>query len=84
MLIPSNPADRKTISNAVKEADNHLIIKDAAAEGIKDIFDRLKDKKIEITKRQFNKMVTVYHNQNFAEEVQNAEDFADLYEQVMK
>lgn len=84
MLIPSSPADRKVISDAVKEADRHMTIKDAAADGMKEIFDALKDKKVEITKRQFNKMVTVYHKQNFQEEVQLAEDFADLYEQVMK
>ena len=53
--------------------------RDLIKEAVKDICDKL-----QLPKRVVNKMVKVYHKQNFDEEVAVQDQFMELYNAVVK
>ena len=79
----SNPADRDKLLGVLKECSNSLARmeaeRDLIKEAVKDICDKL-----ELPKRVVNKMVKVYHKQNFDEEVAVQDQFMELYNAVVK
>jgi len=79
----SNPADRDKLLGVLKECSNSLVRmeaeRDLIKESVKDICDKL-----ELPKRVVNKMVKVYHKQNFDEEVAVQDQFMELYNAVVK
>ena len=56
IVIPSNPAELKTILNAVKEAGDCMMRIAAEREAIKDIVEDLAEK-YELPKKFINKMI---------------------------
>lgn len=78
IVIPSNPAELKTIQNAMKEMSDCMIRIDSEKEAMKDIIDDLHEK-YELPKKFISKMAKVYHKQSFDKESVESEDFADLY-----
>jgi hypothetical protein len=79
----SNPADRDKLLGVLKECSNSLVRmeaeRDLIKEAVKDICDKL-----QLPKRVVNKMVKVYHKQNFDEEVAVQDQFMELYNAVVK
>ena len=79
----SNPADRDKLLGVLKECSNSLVRmeaeRDLIKEAVKDICDKL-----QLPKRVVNKMVKVYHKQNFDEEVAVQDQFMELYNTVVK
>jgi hypothetical protein len=79
----SNPADRDKLLGVLKECSNSMVRmegeRDLIKEAVKDICDKL-----ELPKRVVNKMVKVYHKQNFDEEVAVQDQFMELYNAVVK
>lgn len=79
----SNPADRDKLLGVLKECSNSLVRmeaeRDLIKESVKDICDKL-----QLPKRVVNKMVKVYHKQNFDEEVAVQDQFMELYNAVVK
>ena len=78
IVIPSNPAELKTIQAAVKEMSDCMIRIQSEKEAMKDIVEDLNEK-YELPKKFINKMARVYFKQNFDKETVEHEDFADLY-----
>lgn len=78
IVIPSNPAELKTIQAAIKEMSDCMIRIQSEREAMKDIVDDLVEK-YELPKKYINKMAKVYFKQNFDKETVEHEDFADLY-----
>lgn len=82
-LILSNPADQKKLLDVLRETSNSLVRieaeKDLIKESVKNICDEL-----QLTKRVVNRMVKVYHKQNFHEEVAAHEQFETLYQTIVK
>jgi len=78
IIIPSNPAELKTIQAAMKEMSDCMIRIDSEKEAMKDIVEDLNEK-YELPKKFINKMARVYHKQSFDKESVEHEDFADLY-----
>lgn len=83
IVIPSNPAELKTIQNAIKEANDCLIRVAAEREAVKDIVDDLAEK-YELPKKFINKMIRIYHKSSFDQEASETEDFMELYTAVTK
>lgn len=77
----SNPADRKKIRDALQEASNSMTRISAERDLIKDIAKDLADQ-YQLSKKVVNKMIRVYHKQNFSEEVAAQDEFETLYEEV--
>jgi arsenate reductase-like glutaredoxin family protein len=79
----SNPADRDKLLKVIKECSDSLTRisaeKDLIKESVKEICEQL-----ELPKRLVNRMVKVYHKQNYDEEVTVHEQFETLYETVVK
>ncbi len=82
ILIPSNPADRKIIFDAVKEIDNSLTRIAAERAQIKAILDNIADQFEDIDKKYMKKLAQIYHKQNFAEVQGENEDFIELYSAI--
>lgn len=79
----SNEADRKKLFDAIKECSGSMTRvdgeKDFQREAIKKICDELK-----ISKKIVTRLITVYHKQNYDEEVAVQNQFEQLYETVVK
>ena len=73
--------DRIKIKKAVQEASDSMYRAEAEKslqkEIVEDLFDTFK-----IPKKTINKMIKVYHKQNFNEEVAAADEFEELYQTV--
>ena len=81
MNVPSNPADRKKIEQALQEISNSLTRTEAERDLIKDIIKETCDK-FELDKKIFRRMAKVYHRRNYSEEVAEHEQFELLYENI--
>jgi hypothetical protein len=79
----SNPADKDKLLKVLKTCSDSLARmdaeKDLIREEVKEICQQL-----ELPKRLVNRMVKVYHKQNYDEEVAVHEQFETLYETVVK
>mgnify|MGYP006289082351 CR=1 FL=1 len=79
----SNEADRKKLLDAVRECSGAKTRmegeRDFIKEAAKSICDELK-----LPKRIFNRLVKVYHKQNYDEEIATHEQFEQLYETIVK
>lgn len=84
IIVPSNPADQKTILDAVKEADACLVRVAGEKEQIKAIVEDLHTKFPDIGKKHINRMIRTYHKQNFNVVEAESEDFSALYTTIVK
>lgn len=79
----SNPKDREDLLKVIKEcSDSFTRIKaekDFIKEAVADVC-----KKVDVPKRFVNRMIKVYHKQNYDEEVAIQEQFETLYQTVIK
>ena len=75
--------DKKKIRDAMQEASNSLIRMEAERDLIKTIVEDLFEQ-FKIPKKTLNRMIKVYHKQNFNEEIANSDEFQTLYESVTK
>ena len=83
IIVPSNPVDRKTILDAIKEAADSLVRIDSERDQIKAIIEDLDEKFPDLGKKFLKRMMTVYHKQNFSLFESEAEDFVTLYTTVI-
>lgn len=82
-ILPSDPAVRKAIRDAVTEASNVLTMIEGQKEALKAIVSRVKED-LEVPKRTFNKMVKTFHKQEYAAVVHENEVFQVFYENIME
>lgn len=81
IAIPSSPADRKAIKDALQEISNSLTRMEAERDLIKDILQTVQDNQ-NIPKKYVRKLAKIYHKQNFAEIQQEQDEVETLYETV--
>jgi len=84
VIIPTNPADKKTILDAVKEADQCLFRIESEKDQVKAIVDDLAEKFPDLDKKYLKKLITTYHKQNIDKLTAEQEDFVELYEAIIK
>ena len=81
--ILSNPEDRQKLLKVIKDCSDSMTRakseKDFVREAVAEISEEL-----EVPKRLVNRMVKVYHKQNFDEEVAVQDQFETLYQTVVK
>jgi hypothetical protein len=79
----SNPEDKDKLLKIIRECSDAMTRmsgeKDYIKEAVTDISEEL-----DIPKRLVNRMVKVYHKQNYDEEVAIQDQFQTLYETVIK
>jgi len=79
----SNPEDRKKLLGVLKECSASLSRTEGERTLIKEAVANI-SKELDIPKKLVNKMVRVYHKQNYDEEITVHEQFETLYETVVK
>jgi hypothetical protein len=79
----SNPEDIKKFKGAIQEISNSMTRMEAERDLIKEI---VKDQsaQLQIPKKIISKIAKTYHKQNLTQEVQDHEEFVELYETVTK
>jgi hypothetical protein len=79
----SNPEDIKKFKGAIQEISNSMTRMEAERDLIKEI---VKDQsaQLQIPKKIISKIAKTYHRQNLTQEVQDHEEFVELYETVTK
>ena len=81
IIIPSSPADRKAIKDAMVELSNAYTRIEAEREFIRDALADLQDK-VDIDKKYLRKMSRIFHKQNIVEFTTEAEDLETLYDAI--
>lgn len=83
VIVPSNPADKETILNAIKEADACLFRIESEKDQIKAIIEKLDEDFPDLGKKYINKMIRTYHKQNFEVVAAESDDFIELYTAIV-
>lgn len=81
--IPSNPADKKAIRDVLQTISDSYTRIEAEKDLIKEEICGLAEQ-FELPKKLLNKMARAYHKQNFRETVDEADDFQNLYENIVE
>jgi hypothetical protein len=79
----SSPEDKKKLKNAITEISNSMTRMEAERDLIKEIIKEQSDQFL-IPKKILAKIAKTYHKQNLTQEVEDHEDFVELYEEVTK
>jgi hypothetical protein len=79
----SNPADREKLLGVLRECSASMTRIDGEKDYIKESVNDI-CKNLQLPKRLLNRMVKVYHKQNYDEEVATHEQFETLYETIVK
>lgn len=79
----SNPADKEKLLKVLRTCSDSMTRMDAEKDLIKEEVKEI-CQQLELPKRLVNRMVKVYHKQNYDEEVAVHEQFETLYETVVK
>ncbi len=81
-MIFRNPADRKTIRDALHEISGAMTRIEGERSYISETIKDITAKYPMVSKRVFRKMIKVYHTQTFTQEVEEQEEFESLYETI--
>lgn len=82
-MTVTSPVDRKKILDAMREISNSMTRISAERDLIKDIVKETSDN-FQIPRKVVNKIAKTYHKQNLTQEVQEHEEFVELYDSVTK
>lgn len=77
-MIPSSPADRKAIYDALKEISNSMTRIEAERDLIREAIGNTCEN-FNLNKKTFRRMAKVYHRQNFNQEKEEHEEFETMY-----
>lgn len=77
----TNPADKKAIRDALREISSSLTRIEAERDLIKEAIKNVSEN-YQIPKKTFRRMAKVYHKQNFNQEIEEHEEFENLYENI--
>jgi len=81
--VLSNPADRDKLLNVVRECSGSMTRMEGEKDFVRESINNI-SKELDLPKRLVQRMVKVYHKQNYDEEVAVHEQFETLYQSVVK
>lgn len=76
------PEQKKDLQGAIQEISNSMIRTEAERDLIREIVKDQSDT-LQIPKKVISKIAKTYHKQNLAQEVEDHEDFVELYEKII-
>lgn len=79
----SSPEDKKKLKEAIQEISKSMTRIEAERDLIKEILKEQSDQ-FQIPKKILAKIAKTFHKQNLTQEVEDHEDFVELYEEVTK
>lgn len=80
-VIPSSPTDRKAILDCMKEISASMTRMEGEREFIREAIKDICDKQT-LSKKTFRRMAKVYHKQNFNLELEEHEEFENMYQAI--
>jgi uncharacterized protein YukE len=80
-VIPSSPTDRKAILDCMKEISASMTRMEGEREYIREAIKEICDKQT-LSKKTFRRMAKVYHKQNFNLELEEHEEFENMYQAI--
>lgn len=83
LIVPSSVADRDKLFKVIKECSGSLARTEGERAFIKESIDTI-SKELNLPKRLLNRLLKVYHKQNFEEETVVNDQFQTLYETIVK
>jgi len=83
LIVPSSTADRDKLFKVIKECSGSLARVEGERTYIKEAIGDI-CKELNLPKRLVNRLLKVYHKQNFEEETVVNDQFQTLYETVVK
>lgn len=79
----TSPVDKKKILDAMREISDSMTRISTERDLVKDIVKEVSDN-FQIPRKVVNKIARTYHKQNLTQEVQEHEEFVELYDSVTK
>jgi hypothetical protein len=79
----SSPEDKKKLKGAIQEISNSMTRMEAERDLIKEIIKEQSDQ-FQIPKKILAKIAKTYHKQNLTQEVEEHEDFVEMYDEITK
>jgi hypothetical protein len=79
----SSPEDKKKLKDAITEISKSMTRMEAERDLIKEILKE-QSEEFQIPKKILSKIAKTFHKQNLTQEVEDHEDFVELYEEVTK
>ena len=83
LVVSLNQEEKDRLLKAVKEMSNSLARAEGEAEYVREATKKISDD-VKLSKKMVSKLVKVYHNQNFEEQVAIHNEFEDLYKALVK
>jgi len=82
IIVPSSPADRKAIKDAIKEMSNSMSRITSEQEYITETLKSLKEK-FGVDTKWLRKALNDFHKDQFDKTVKEADEYAEFFEMVM-
>lgn len=79
----SSPADREKLFKVIKECSDAMTRAEGEKDYIKESIEII-SKELQLPKKLVKRLATVYHKQNFDEEVFQQDQFETLYQKITK
>jgi len=81
MSIPNDPEIKKAIKKCLEEISNSMTRTEGERDFIKEAINKICEE-YTINKKTFRKMARTFHKRNFSREVQDNEEFENMYETI--
>ena len=82
-MITLNDEQKKQLKGAIQEISNSLLRSEAERDLIREIVKE-QSQELQIPKKIITKIAKTYHKQSLTQDIQDHEDFVELYDKVTK
>lgn len=82
-MITLTDEQKKQLKGAIQEISNSMLRSEAERDLIREIVKE-QSQELQIPKKIINKIAKTYHRQNLTQEIEDHEEFVEIYEKVTK
>ena len=82
-MITLNDEQKKQLKGAIQEISNSLLRSEAERDLVREIVKE-QSAELQIPKKIISKIAKTYHKQSLTQDIQDHEDFVELYDKVTK
>lgn len=82
-MITLNDEQKKQLKGAIQEISNSMLRSEAERDLIREIVKE-QSQELQIPKKIITKIAKTYHKQSLTQDIQDHEDFVELYDKVTK
>ena len=82
-MVTLNDEQKKQLKGAIQEISNSLLRSEAERDLVREIVKE-QSAELQIPKKIISKIAKTYHKQSLTQDIQDHEDFVELYDKVTK